>query len=46
MGDAQGESRTEWVAMRKGVPHLFRYREVSMMANMRTQISVIPAAPQ
>ena len=26
----QGKSTTEWVAMRKGVAYLFRYREVSL----------------
>jgi hypothetical protein len=28
-----GRRQTEWVAMRKGVAWLFRYREVSLMAN-------------
>ena len=31
----QGKRRTEWVAMRKGVAYLFRYREVSWQANGR-----------
>jgi hypothetical protein len=31
----QGKSTTEWVAMRKGVAYLFRYREVSLQANGR-----------
>ena len=31
----QGKSTTEWVAMRKGVASLFRYREVSLQANGR-----------
>jgi hypothetical protein len=31
----KGESKTEWVAMRKGVAYLFRYREVSLLANAR-----------
>lgn len=31
----QGKSRAEWVPMRKGVAYLFRYREVSMLANAR-----------
>lgn len=31
----KGRSQTEWVAMRKGVAWLFRYREVSLMANSR-----------
>jgi hypothetical protein len=30
-----GKQRTEWVAMRKGVAYLFRYREVSLQANAR-----------
>ena len=34
------------VAMRKDVAYLSRYCEVSMMANARTQIRVIRAAPQ
>jgi hypothetical protein len=33
----KGESRTEWVAMRKGVAYLFRHHEVSMLANARYQ---------
>ena len=32
---AQGKPQTEWVAMRKGVAYLFRYREVSLQANGR-----------
>ena len=31
----KGNNRTEWVSMRKGVAYLFRYREVSLMANSR-----------
>jgi hypothetical protein len=31
----KGKCRTEWVSMRKGVAHLFRYREVSLMADSR-----------
>jgi hypothetical protein len=31
----KGKHRTEWVAMRKGVAYLFRYREVSLQANGR-----------
>ena len=31
----KGKKRTEWVAMRKGVAYLFRYREVSLQANSR-----------
>jgi hypothetical protein len=31
----KGKQRTEWVAMRKGVAYLFRYREVSLQANSR-----------
>src|SRR5207244_4803761 len=31
----KGNSQTKWVAMRKGVAYLFRYREVSMLANAR-----------
>ena len=31
----RGERLTQWVAMRKGVANLFRYREVSMIANCR-----------
>ncbi|MGH8491101.1 MAG: hypothetical protein ACREXS_20120 [Gammaproteobacteria bacterium] len=31
----KGKPRTEWVAMRKGVAYLFRYREVSLQANSR-----------
>lgn len=31
----QGKRTTEWVAMRKGVAYLFRYREVSLQANGR-----------
>ena len=30
-----GKTQAEWVAMRKGVAYLFRYREVSMLANAR-----------
>jgi len=30
-----GKSQAEWVAMRKGVAYLFRYCEVSMLANAR-----------
>jgi hypothetical protein len=30
-----GKPQTEWVAMRKGVAYLFRYREVSFQANSR-----------
>ena len=30
-----GRQRTEWVALRKGVAYLFRYREVSFQANAR-----------
>jgi hypothetical protein len=30
-----GKNQAEWVAMRKGVAYLFRYREVSMLANAR-----------
>jgi hypothetical protein len=31
----KGKRQTEWVAMRKGVAYLFRYREVSLQANCR-----------
>jgi hypothetical protein len=31
----QGKHRMEWVPMRKGVAYLFRYQEVSMLANAR-----------
>ena len=31
----KGKPQTEWVAMRKGVAYLFRYREVSLQANGR-----------
>jgi hypothetical protein len=31
----KGNTQAEWVAMRKGVAYLFRYREVSMLANAR-----------
>ncbi len=31
----KGKPHTEWVAMRKGVAYLFRYREVSLQANGR-----------
>jgi hypothetical protein len=31
----KGKRQTEWVAMRKGVAYLFRYREVSLQANGR-----------
>ena len=31
----KGKCRTEWVSMRKGVAYLFRYREVSLMADSR-----------
>ena len=31
----KGKKQTEWVAMRKGVAYLFRYREVSLQANSR-----------
>jgi hypothetical protein len=31
----KGKSQAEWVPMRKGVAYLFRYREVSMLANAR-----------
>jgi len=31
----KGRPHTEWVAMRKGVAYLFRYREVSLQANAR-----------
>ena len=31
----KGKRHTEWVAMRKGVAYLFRYREVSLQANGR-----------
>jgi hypothetical protein len=31
----KGRNQTEWVAMRKGVVWLFRYREVSLTANSR-----------
>jgi hypothetical protein len=31
----KGKPQTEWVAMRKGVAYLFRYREVSLQANCR-----------
>jgi hypothetical protein len=31
----KGRRRTEWVAMRKDVAWLFRYLEVSLMANSR-----------
>ena len=30
-----GKQRTEWVALRKGVAYLFRYREISLQANAR-----------
>ena len=30
-----GRQRTEWVALRKGVAYLFRYREISLQANTR-----------
>jgi len=30
-----GKLQTEWVAMRKGVAYVFRYREVSLQANAR-----------
>ena len=30
-----GKQRAEWVALRKGVAYLFRYREVSLQANAR-----------
>jgi len=30
-----GRQRAEWVALRKGVAYLFRYREVSLQANAR-----------
>jgi len=30
-----GNNQAEWVAMRKGVAYLFRYREVAMLANAR-----------
>jgi len=31
----KGKSQTEWLAMRKGVAYLFRYQEVSLLANAR-----------
>jgi len=31
----QGQARMEWVPLRKGVAYLFRYQEVSMLANAR-----------
>lgn len=31
----KGNTQAEWVAMRKGVAYLFRYREVSALANAR-----------
>jgi hypothetical protein len=31
----EGKQRAEWVALRKGVAYLFRYREISMQANAR-----------
>lgn len=31
----KGKLQTEWIAMRKGVAYLFRYREVSLQANAR-----------
>jgi hypothetical protein len=31
----KGESKLEWVAMRKGVGYLFRYQQVSLQANSR-----------
>ena len=31
----KGKPHTEWVAMRKGVAYLFRYREVSLQAHSR-----------
>lgn len=31
----QGQSRMEWVPMRKSVAYVFRYQEVSMLANAR-----------
>ena len=30
-----GKQRAEWVALRKGVAYLFRYREISLQANVR-----------
>lgn len=30
-----GKQRAEWVALRKGVAYLFRYREISLQANAR-----------
>jgi transcriptional regulator of aromatic amino acid metabolism len=34
-GLARRKQRAEWVALRKGVAHLFRYREFSLQANAR-----------
>src|SRR5690606_24803267 len=31
----RGRQQTEWVEMRKGVANVFRYRDVSLMANRR-----------